>query len=134
MTSLSVKKSNSNVAVVAPLRSTPLSIETGNVPENSAIFNAPPEIKVPPIMLSSMHWYFSRLVGGYWIGLNYNVNPKLLNGPKNSYLTEETSEYHKYNIDKFPEHKFLRVKGGFLRGEVSRENNLPTLKFQHFDL
>ena len=49
-----------------------------------------PEIKVPPIMLSSMHWYFSRLVGGYWIGLNYNVNPKLLNGPKNSYLTEET--------------------------------------------
>ena len=66
-----------------------------------------PEIKVPPIMLRSTHWYFSRLVGGYWIGLNYNVNPKLLNGPKNSYLTEETSEYHKYNIDKFPEHKKL---------------------------
>tara|TARA_Y100000591_G_C21705418_1_gene630525 strand:- start:43 stop:876 length:834 start_codon:yes stop_codon:yes gene_type:complete len=64
-----------------------------------------PEIKVPPIMLSSMHWYFSRLVNGYWIGLNYTVNPKLLNAPKNSYLTEETSEYHKYNIDKFPEHK-----------------------------
>ncbi len=36
--------------------------------------------------------------------------------------------------DKFPEHKFLRVKGGFLRGEVSRKNNVPTLKFQHYDV
>ena len=35
---------------------------------------------------------------------------------------------------KLPEHKFLRVKGGFLRGMVSRENNVPTLKFQHFDV
>lgn len=33
-----------------------------------------------------------------------------------------------------PEHKFLRVKGGFLRGEVYRENNIPNLKFQHFDV
>jgi alkaline phosphatase D len=35
---------------------------------------------------------------------------------------------------KLPEHQFLRVKGGFLRGEVSRENNIPTIKFQHFDV
>ena len=33
-----------------------------------------------------------------------------------------------------PEHKFLRVKGGFLRGEVSREKNIPTIKFQHYDV
>lgn len=35
---------------------------------------------------------------------------------------------------KLPEHQFLRVKGGFLKGEVYRENNVPTLKFQHFDV
>jgi len=35
---------------------------------------------------------------------------------------------------KLPEHKFLRVKGGFLRGEVYRENNMPALKFQHYDV
>ncbi len=33
-----------------------------------------------------------------------------------------------------PEHRFLRVKGGFLRGEVSRRNGIPTLTFQHFDV
>jgi alkaline phosphatase D len=33
-----------------------------------------------------------------------------------------------------PEHRFLRVKGGFLRGEVSRKNGISTLTFQHFDV
>jgi alkaline phosphatase D len=33
-----------------------------------------------------------------------------------------------------PEHRFLRVKGGFLRGHVSRENGSPTLTFQHMDV
>ncbi len=33
-----------------------------------------------------------------------------------------------------PEHRFLRVKGGFLRGEVLRKNGNPTLIFQHFDV
>ncbi len=33
-----------------------------------------------------------------------------------------------------PEHRFLRVKGGFLNGEISRKNGAPTLTFQHFDV
>ena len=33
-----------------------------------------------------------------------------------------------------PEHRFLRVKGGFLRGHVSRENGNPILVFQHMDV
>lgn len=33
-----------------------------------------------------------------------------------------------------PEHKFLRVKGGFLRGGVYRKNKIPSLKFQHYDV
>jgi len=33
-----------------------------------------------------------------------------------------------------PEHRFLRVKGGFLRGLVSRESGSPTLTFQHIDV
>jgi len=36
--------------------------------------------------------------------------------------------------DKRPQHRFLRVKGGFLRGLVSRENDNPTLTFQHIDV
>ena len=33
-----------------------------------------------------------------------------------------------------PQHRFLRVKGGFLRGLVERVNNVPTLTFQHCDV
>lgn len=33
-----------------------------------------------------------------------------------------------------PEHRFLRVKGGFLRGNVSREDETATLTFQHYDV
>jgi alkaline phosphatase D len=36
--------------------------------------------------------------------------------------------------DLMPEHKFLRVKGGFLRGHVSRESGSPKLTFQHCDV
>jgi alkaline phosphatase D len=36
--------------------------------------------------------------------------------------------------DKKPEHRFLRVKGGFLKGSISYENNKPQLKFQHYDV
>jgi alkaline phosphatase D len=33
-----------------------------------------------------------------------------------------------------PEHRFLRVKGGFLQGIVTREKGKPTLIFQHHDV
>lgn len=33
-----------------------------------------------------------------------------------------------------PEHRFLRVKGGFLTGTVSRKNGTPSLTFQHMDV
>ncbi len=33
-----------------------------------------------------------------------------------------------------PEHRFLRVKGGFLSGTVSREEGTPKLVFQHHDV
>lgn len=36
--------------------------------------------------------------------------------------------------DERPEHRFLRVKGGFLKGIVNRKNGTPTLSFQHFDV
>jgi alkaline phosphatase D len=36
--------------------------------------------------------------------------------------------------DMRPEHRFLRVKGGFLHGYVARLDGIPTLTFQHFDI
>ena len=36
--------------------------------------------------------------------------------------------------DRRPEHRFLRVKGGFLKGTVKHENEAAILTFQHFDV
>jgi alkaline phosphatase D len=36
--------------------------------------------------------------------------------------------------DKRPEHRFLRVKGGFLKGNISQKDGTPILTFQHFDV
>jgi alkaline phosphatase D len=37
-------------------------------------------------------------------------------------------------FDERDEHRFLRVKGGFLRGHVTRIDDVPTLTFQHCDV
>ena len=67
-------------------------------------------IKVPKISLLSEHTYFSRLVGGNWYQVQHFINPKFLDAPKNEFYTEESSEYHKYNIEQFPEHKKIMQK------------------------
>ena len=67
-------------------------------------------IKLPKIMLSSDHSYFSRLTGGTWFVVTHAVNPKLLDAPKNKYFTEERSEYHKLNINNFPKHNKVMQK------------------------
>ncbi|MBT7091916.1 MAG: alkaline phosphatase, partial [Bacteroidetes bacterium] len=36
--------------------------------------------------------------------------------------------------DKRPEHRYLRVGGGYLFGQIYRENEKPVLEFQHCDV
>ncbi len=36
--------------------------------------------------------------------------------------------------DKRPEHRFLRVKGGFVAAEIDREKGIPTITFTHYDV
>ena len=61
--------------------------------------------KFPPIMLSSVHSYFTRLTGNSWYVITYSIDPKELGGPNSIKVTEESSEYHRNNIDEYPEHK-----------------------------
>ena len=68
------------------------------------------KIKYSQIMLWSYHSYFSRMVDGNWISVGRGVNPKIYKAPKSNNLSEETSEYHKYNIDNYPEHKKIMEK------------------------
>ena len=62
-------------------------------------------IQLPRVGLSSFHAYFSRLAAGKWYLLSYGIDPKILNGPKNNFISEETSEYHKNNISNYPDHQ-----------------------------
>ena len=67
-------------------------------------------VKLPPIAFHSFHSYFSRLMRGQWFVIQYWANPKLFNSPKQNYFTEESSEFHKANIDRYPEHKITMNK------------------------
>ena len=67
-------------------------------------------IIIPPIAFHSWHSYFSRLSRGEWYLIQYAANPKIFNSPKINFLTEESSEFHKANINRHPKHKITMDK------------------------
>jgi hypothetical protein len=60
--------------------------------------------------------------------LNYLSLIALLSLSNNAFLAEILPD------DKRPEHRFLRVKGGFLLGTVTYSDNSPVLSFRHYDV
>ena len=92
---------------------------------------------LPPIMLGSSHSYFSRLTGGNLYRIGYAIDPLLLGAPESEFKTEETSEYHKYNINKHLEHKKIMdefVKLSFQRHQefekIIKARGFQKLKFE----
>lgn len=87
-------------------------------------------INLPKIALASTHSYFSRLAGGKWYVVQYATDPKVLSGPKNKFITVETSEYHPSKINNYPEHK--KIMNEWLRLSKLRhkkfENSIKSLK------
>ena len=67
-------------------------------------------IIIPEITLASEHSFFSRTTGGNWYRIIHSINPKILNSPDINSFTEESSEYHRSNISKYPEHKKIMDK------------------------
>ena len=75
-------------------------------------------VKFPKMSLGSYHSYFSRHNLNSWYQIVYVIHPKLIDGPKSKFFTEDTSEYHKYNIKKNPNHKkameeFISIASNF---------------------
>ena len=68
------------------------------------------KIELPKVALFSNHFYFSRLRAGKWYAISYQIDPEILNGPKNKFITEDSSEYHRNNIENYPEHKKIMKK------------------------
>ena len=67
-------------------------------------------IILPPVMFASRHSYFSRLIRGEWYVIRYFAHPKIFNSPKLNHFTEDSSEFHKANIERYPEHKITMDK------------------------
>ena len=90
------------------------------------------KITLPKVALYSEHSYFSRFAKGIWYGLVYVVDPKTLNAPDNNFIKEDSSEYHKHNIDRYPEHKKIMKKWISISAQRHLDfENLVSAKEQH---
>ena len=78
-------------------------------PEDSMTFvkKAIQDYKVilPKTMLESFHLYFAPNVSDRGYEVTYLINPELHGAPETSYADENKSEYHRNNIEKYPEKK-----------------------------
>ena len=94
------------------------------------------KVKLPKIMLWSSHVYFSRLARGQMLELVHIIDPNLLNSPKITKFTEESSEFHKNNIINFPEHKKTMEKWISIAAKRHREfeKNVKIRKHHALDL
>ena len=93
-------------------------------------------IQLPRVGLSSFHAYFSRLALGKWYLLSYGIDPKILNAPKNKFISEETSEYHKNNISNYPEHQKIMQKWVSISAKrhIEFENIIKMIERHKLDL
>ena len=82
-------------------------------------------VVIPPIAFGSWHSYFSRLTQGNYYLIQYLANPKIFDSPKINYLTEDSSEFHKANIARHPEHKISMDK--WISFSAKRHRNLENL-------
>ena len=93
-------------------------------------------VELPKIVLQSSHSYFSRLAMGKWFIIDYFIDPKILDAPKNKYLTEESSEYHRNNISNYPQHNKIMKKWIAISAErhVNFEKSIKVIKRHLLDL
>ena len=69
-------------------------------------------------------------------GYSHSINPKFFEGPKTKFITEDTSEYHSFNIDKYPIHE--KFMNNFMSSQslihVSLEENIGIKDYQKLEL
>tara|TARA_B100000989_G_C19455526_1_gene433837 strand:- start:27 stop:962 length:936 start_codon:yes stop_codon:yes gene_type:complete len=94
------------------------------------------KIELPKVALFSNHSYFSRLRAGKWYAISYQIDPKILGGPKNKFITEDSSEYHRNNIENYPEHKKIMEKWISISAKRHKdfENSINALDRHKLDL
>lgn len=59
-------------------------------------------ITIPKTMLTREHHFYDKSQNYHYAGVSHSINPKFFGGPKTRFRSEDRSEYHKYNIDDYP--------------------------------
>ena len=92
------------------------------------------KIKLPKIAIGSSHSYFSRLTGGKWFVIDHYFDPEVLGAPKSKFINEDRSEYHKYNINNYPDHKKVMDKVVSLGAKRHKQFELEVRAKEHHKL
>ena len=60
---------------------------------------------MPPITVSSDLIYYAPVVQNKMISYWYAIDPEFHGGPKSEFTSEASNEFHRSNINKYPDHK-----------------------------
>ena len=92
------------------------------------------DVTLPQVVIGSSHSYFSRLTGGKWFVINHAFDPEALGAPKSKFINEDRSEYHKFNISNYPEHKKILDKVVSLGAKRHKQFELEVRAKEHHKL
>ena len=92
------------------------------------------KIELPKIAIGSSHSYFSRLTGGKWFVLNHGFDPEILGAPESKFIKEDSSEYHRYNINSYPDHKKIMEQVVSMGAKRHKEFELEVRAKEHHKL
>jgi len=62
-------------------------------------------VELPRIVLCAQTHFYAQTISKYVMSIEYCINPETNGASKNKYTSEEASEYHPQNINKFPDKK-----------------------------
>ena len=62
-------------------------------------------IELPAIVVCRSHTYYSAVVRDVAVELSHCIDPEFFGATKSKFETEERSEYHRHNIENYPEKK-----------------------------
>ena len=93
-------------------------------------------LKIPKILISEQHSFYSQLTGGRLQVVYIDRNPEFYANEATLVATEENSEYHKDNLSKYPKkEKFIKnvIEKSYIYHKLFEEN-LKVRKHQRLNM
>ena len=82
-------------------------------------------IILPITMLTSDHYFYDKNIGYNAVLMSHSINPEFYNGPKTQFQSEDNSEYHRYNIKKYP--KVKKYMDNFVKQAIYKHQEFERL-------